>query len=208
MDYRHIGRTPATAYYHMVFSLPHELNPVIMGNRSKLLDLLFQSASQTLLKHAWMHEYLGAEPGITMVLHTWGQDLSFHPHVHCIVSAGGFDGQSWIEAKRKNNRFLFPQKSLSNMFKAMFMDGPEKDSSIKWCADKSAILKEIRFKKWNVYLPAGRQVPKPLLDNRTRWCPCGYRDRQIPALREAGTHKIAITRRRIVEVNATQIKFR
>jgi hypothetical protein len=94
------------------------------------------------------------------------------------------------------------------MFKAMFMDGPEKDSSIKWCADNSAILKEIRFKKWNVHLPAGRQVPKPLLDHRTRWCPCGYRDRQIPALREAGTHKIAITRRRIVEVNATQIKFR
>jgi hypothetical protein len=69
-----------TAYYHMVFTLPHELNPVIMGNRSKLFDLLFQAASQTLLKHARMPEYLGAEPGITMVLHTWGQDLSFHPH--------------------------------------------------------------------------------------------------------------------------------
>lgn len=69
-----------TAYYHIVFTLPHELNPVIMGNRDRLFNLLFQAASQTLLKHSRMPEFLGAEPGITMVLHTWGQDLSFHPH--------------------------------------------------------------------------------------------------------------------------------
>uniref|UniRef100_UPI00373FCA7B transposase n=1 Tax=Nitritalea halalkaliphila TaxID=590849 RepID=UPI00373FCA7B len=54
-----------------------------------------------------MPEYLGAEPGITMVLHTWGQDLSFHPHVHCIVSAGGYDGQRWVDAKRKTTDSFF-----------------------------------------------------------------------------------------------------
>ena len=58
-----------TAYYHMVFTLPHELNPIIMGNRNRLFDTLFHAASQTLLRHAKMPEYLGAEPGITMVLH-------------------------------------------------------------------------------------------------------------------------------------------
>ena len=69
----------SAAYYHIVFILPHELNPVIMGNRSNLFDLLFQAASQTLLRHAQIPEYLGAEPGITMVLHTLGQDLSLLP---------------------------------------------------------------------------------------------------------------------------------
>jgi hypothetical protein len=77
-----------TAYHHMVFNLPHELNPLIVGNRNRLFD--------TLLRHAKMPEHLGAEPGITMVLHKWGQDLSFHPHVHCIVSGGGSEGNQWI----------------------------------------------------------------------------------------------------------------
>lgn len=65
-----------------------------------------------------MPGYLGAEPGITMVLRTLGQDLSFHPHVHSIVSADGFDGKCWIDAKSKSNRFLFLQKSMASMFKA------------------------------------------------------------------------------------------
>jgi len=179
-----------TAYYHMVFTLPHELNPVIMGNRSKLFDALFAAASQTLLRHARMPEYLGAEPGITMVLHTWGQDLSFHPHVHCIVSAGGFDGKQWIEAKRKNNRFLFPQASMSKMFKAIFMKEMEKDTFISWTQDKKAVLKAIRFNKWNVYAKA----------------PFGSPDRVVEYLGRY-THKIAITRHRILEVNPTHIRF-
>lgn len=179
-----------TAYYHIVFTLPHELNPVIMGNRSELFDLLFLAASQTLIKHARMPEYLGAEPGITMVLHTWGQDLSFHPHVHCIVSAGGFDGMRWVDAKRKNNRFLFPQKSMAGMFKALFMEGLEKDCSLRWKEEKNAVIKAVRFKKWNVYAKA----------------PFGSPDRVVEYLGRY-THKIAITRHRILEVNATHIRF-
>jgi hypothetical protein len=163
-----------TAYYHMVFTLPHELNPLIMGNRSKLFDLLFLAASQTLLKHARMPEYLGAEPGITMVLHTWG----------------GFDGISWVGDKRKNNRFLFPQKSMANMFKAIFMDILEKDPSILWNTDKNTVLKAIKFKKWNVYAKA----------------PFGSPDRVVEYLGRY-THKIAITRHRILEVNANHIRF-
>jgi hypothetical protein len=179
-----------TAYYHMVFTLPHELNPVIMGNRPKLFDALFAASSQTLLRHARMPEYLGAEPGITMVLHTWGQDLSFHPHVHCIVSAGGYDGNRWIDAKRKNNRFLFPEKSMANMFKAMFMAVLEKDSSILWNNDKNAVLKAIRFKKWNVFAKA----------------PFGSPDRVVEYLGRY-THKIAITKHRILEVNGSHVRF-
>lgn len=118
-------------------------------------------------------------------------DISFHPHLHCIVSAGGFDGKRWIEAKRKNNRFLFPQASLAAMFKAMFMEGLEKDASINWNTDINCLLKTVRFKQWNVYAKA----------------PFGSPDRVVEYLGRY-TYKIAITRHRILEVNATHIKFR
>lgn len=179
-----------TAYYHMVFTLPHELNRLIMGNRSKLFDVLFHTASQTLLQHAQMAEYLGAEPGITMVLHTWGQDLCFHPHVHCIVSGGGYDGQKWVEAKRKNNRFLFPQVSMAKMFKAKFMEVLEHDSTINWAEDKSKTLKAIRYKKWNVYAKAPFGSPARVVEYLGRY-----------------THKIAITQHRILEVTTTHVRF-
>jgi hypothetical protein len=179
-----------TAYYHIVFTLPHELNPLIMGNRAILFDALFAAASQTLLRHARMPEYLGAEPGITMVLHTWGQDLSFHPHVHCIVSAGGATQQGWVEAKRKNNRFLFPQASMANMYKALFMEVLEKNASISWNTGKGALLKAIKYKKWNVYAKAPFGSPAQVVEYLGRY-----------------THKIAITRHRILEVTETHVKF-
>ena len=70
-------------YYHVVFTVPHQLNALMMGNRKQLFNMLFEAASYTLLKFGVDEQYLGAQPGITAVLHTWGQQLSFHPHVHC-----------------------------------------------------------------------------------------------------------------------------
>lgn len=179
-----------TAYYHVVFTLPHELNGLVMGNRKRLFDALFETASQTLVRHAKMPEYLGAEPGITMVLHTWGQDLSFHPHVHCIVSAGGYGGSGWVEAVRKNNRFLFPQRSMAKMYKAFFMEILEKDTGLQWKDCKESVLKAIRYKKWNVYAKAPFGSPAQVVEYLGRY-----------------THKVAITQHRIMEVTATHIKF-
>jgi len=90
-----------TPYYHFVFTLPAEFNSLIIGNRKALFKLLFDAASQTIMNHIRMKNYLGVDCGITMVLHTWGQQLNLHPHVHCIVTGGGFDGHKWIKAKRK-----------------------------------------------------------------------------------------------------------
>jgi hypothetical protein len=143
-----------TAYYHLVFTLPHELNPLILGNRKELFKLLFDSVSQTILQHAKMPEYIGAECGITMILHTWGQELTFHPHVHCIVTAGGYDGEKWIEAKRKKDNFLFSENSLKKMYKAKFLDGIAKLELKKEGLDYPKIIREIGFKKWNVYAKA------------------------------------------------------
>jgi hypothetical protein len=180
-----------TAYYHLVFTLPHELNPLILGNRKELFKLLFDSASQTILQHAKMPEYIGAECGITMILHTWGQELTFHPHVHCIVTAGGYDGEGWIEAKRKNNKFLFPEKSLQKMYKAKFLDGIAKLKLKKEGLNYPKIIREIGFKKWNVYAKAPFGGPAQVIEYVGRY-----------------THKIAITKHRIVSVSDKEVSFR
>ena len=94
-------------YWHVVFTLPHELNPVAQGNPALIYRLLFKAASQTLLEFGRNPRWLGGELGITMVLHTWGQNLGQHIHVHCIVTDGGLspDGQRWMTPVRKG--FLF-----------------------------------------------------------------------------------------------------
>ncbi len=181
-----------TPYYHVVFTLPHELNNLILGNRKILFNALFESASKTLLNHGKNEAFLGAEPGITMVLHTWGQDLSFHPHVHCIVSGGGFDGNNWKTAKRKNNRFLFPEKSLAKMYKAIFMTTLQQNTNLQWGEiNKAALLKSIQYKFWNVYAKAPFGGPAQVIEYLGRY-----------------THKIAITKHRVEEVTEKLIKFR
>lgn len=180
-----------TPYYHLVFTLPHELNSLILGNRKELFKLLFDSASQTILNHAKMPEYLGAECGVTMVLHTWGQDLSFHPHVHCIVTGGGFDGENWIEAKRKKNNFLFAQSSLRKMYKAIFLTQLEKLNLKTEGIDLPKLIKQIGYKKWNVYAKAPFGGPAQVVEYLGRY-----------------THKIAITRHRILSVTDQHVRFR
>jgi hypothetical protein len=87
----------------------------------RVLCTAFEDAtSDTMLNHSRKPEYLGSDCGITIILHTWGQQLDFYPHVHCIVSGGGFDGENWEGAKRKSNNFLFPETSMSTMYKAFF----------------------------------------------------------------------------------------
>ncbi|MCA1852117.1 MAG: transposase zinc-binding domain-containing protein, partial [Beggiatoa sp.] len=107
-------------YFHLVFTLPHEINALAQGNPSVLYGLLFQAASNTLQTFGRDPKWLGGEIGITMVLHTWGQNLSQHLHVHCVVSSGALspDGR-WIPAKRG---FLFPVQALSIVFRGKYLE--------------------------------------------------------------------------------------
>jgi len=180
-----------TPYYHLVFTLPHELNPLIIRNRKALFQLLFDAASQTIINHGRMKNYLGADCGITMILHTWGQDLSFHPHVHCIVTGGGFDGNNWVEAQRKKNNFLFPEKSLSKMYKAIFLTKITKMNLETQDLDLANICNEISKKRWNVYAKAPFGGPSQVVEYLGRY-----------------THKIAITKHRIVALSDTHLTFR
>jgi hypothetical protein len=109
-------------YFHVVFTLPHEMNDLCRFDPCVMYDLLFDSAKQTLLQFGRDNRWLGAQMGVTMVLHTWGQNLSLHPHVHCIVPNGGItkDG-TWQFPRKGNEKFLFPVAALRGVFKALFL---------------------------------------------------------------------------------------
>jgi len=180
-----------TAYYHVVFTLPHEWNPLILGNRKALFKILFDAASETLLNYGKNTELLGAQPGITMVLHTWGQELTFHPHVHCIVSGGGYADGKWVAAKRTSSNFIFPTSGMRKMYKAIFLNKirQSKELNIDGINIKMLIA-ETGKKKWNVYAKAPFGSPAAVVEYLGRY-----------------THKIAITKHRIINVSENNVSF-
>jgi hypothetical protein len=131
-------------YYHAVFTIPHQLNSLVLGNRKAMFDLLFDAASYTLLKFAADEKYLAAQPGIIMVLHTWGQQLSFHPHIHCIISGGGIDkDKRWKEAVKAKHKFLFPTKAVAEVYRSYFL------KQLQQQIDKGIItMSEEQHKDW------------------------------------------------------------
>ena len=116
-----LTRLLPTHYFHVVFTLPAALRPLAHRNRRRIFTLLFQTAAETLLTLGRDPDRLGAQLGITAVLHTWTRELQFHPHVHCIVTGGGLtaDKQHWKPARR---RYLFPVKVLSRLFRGKFLN--------------------------------------------------------------------------------------
>jgi hypothetical protein len=109
-------------YFHVVFTVPSSLRTIFRRNQRAMYRLLFAAASRTLLRLGDDPKRLGAQLGITAVLHTWTRELNFHPHLHCIVTGGGLspDGTKWIAARRK---YLFPVKVMAKLFRGLFLDG-------------------------------------------------------------------------------------
>ena len=108
-------------YFHVVFTIPEEIAPLALQNKRVVYNILFAAASQTLLTVAGDRKHLGARIGFLAVLHTWGQSLSHHPHIHCVVTGGGIskDGSRWIRCKGK--RFFLAIAVLSKMFRGKFL---------------------------------------------------------------------------------------
>ena len=108
------------SYFHIVFTLPHELSALALQNKRLLYDLLFRASAATLLELAGDPKHLGADIGFLGVLHTWGQNLHHHPHIHYVVPAGGLapDGSRWISSSR---RFFLPVAALSRVFRGKFV---------------------------------------------------------------------------------------
>ena len=186
-----------TTYFHVVFTLPQELRSLCMGNRTLLFNLLFEASHYTLTTLAANERWLGAQPGIVSILHTNGQDLSFHPHIHCIVTGGGIDKYGkWIAEKRKNGMFLFPRPELEKTFKSYFI----KRLAVYFQQDLLRIDDEHSFhesmlaihqKDWNVYAKAPFGGPAQIVEYLGRY-----------------THKVAITAHRITEITDTTITFK
>jgi Putative transposase/Transposase zinc-binding domain len=176
-------------YYHVVFTLPHELNSLVMGHRKTLYKLLLDASAQTLLCFAKDLKYLGATPGIISVLHTWGQQLSFHPHVHCIVSGGGItDDNVWRNATKNKWRFLFPVKAMSQVYKAKFLQALQKlidcgEVKLVSGSDKKELLNLLYSKDWIVYAKAPFGGPHAVIEYLGRY-----------------THKVAISNHRITSI--------
>lgn len=112
-------------HFHAVFTLPAELRALVRFRREALFGMLFACASQTLLELGREERHLGAQLGLTAVLHTWTRELLFHPHVHCIVTGGGLapGGRRWVDSRKK---FLFPVKVMGALFRGKFLDGLRK----------------------------------------------------------------------------------
>jgi hypothetical protein len=105
-------------HFHVVFTLPSELRELVRAYEASLLDLLFASAVETLLQLASDPKRLGGLLGITAVVHTWGRNLIFHPHLHCIVTGGGLDAEGgWVDSYE---RYLLPVKVLRRLFRGKF----------------------------------------------------------------------------------------
>jgi hypothetical protein len=177
-------------YYHVVFTLPHELNSLLMGHRKLLFKLLFDASAQTLLCFANDAKYLGATPGIISVLHTWGQQLSFHPHIHCIVSGGGItDDNEWKEATKNEWRFLFPVKAMSIVYRTKFLRAlkqmiNKREVTLPGTADVKQLLNLLYQKDWIVYAKASFGGPQAVIEYLGRY-----------------THKVAISNHRICSIN-------
>jgi hypothetical protein len=177
-------------YYHVVFTMPHELNGVVMAHRKLLFKLLFDASAQTLLTFAKDPKYTGATPGIISVLHTWGQQLSFHPHIHCIISAGGLTGDNnWKKVTKNDRRFLFPVKAMNIVYRAKFLQSLQQmitkgEVTLPDKTDGKRLVNLLYQKDWIVYAKAPFGGPHAVIEYLGRY-----------------THKVAISNHRIQSIN-------
>jgi len=172
-------------YFHLIFTLPHVLNGLILGNRKILLALLFKAVSETLLEFG--RSRLGGRIGFITVLHTWDQTLKDHFHLHCLVAGGALslDHSRWIGARPN---FLFPVTALSRVFRGKFLDLLEKNIDRGKIPAADNEIKASRQKSWVVYAKKPFGSPQTVLDYLGRY-----------------THRVALSNDRIVKVENGEV---
>ena len=189
-------------YYHVVFTLPHVLAPLALQNKALVYRLLFRAAAETLLQIAADPKHLGAKIGFLAVLHTWGQTLLHHPHLHCVVPGGGLspDQRRWIPCGHK---FFLPVKVLSVVFRGKFLDALERAfekhkltlagqlTPLQSPAEFAALLRAAAHRNWVVYAKRPFAGPAQVLPYLSRY-----------------THRIAIANSRLVAMADGRVTFR
>jgi hypothetical protein len=188
-----------TSYFHVVLTLPHQLNPLLLRNPRRLYNLLFQAASQALLDLAQGWPRLQALPGFTAVLHTWNQDLLLHVHLHIVTTAGGTNPEStrWIRAK---NNFLVPVRALAKLLRGKFLDGLEQacrqgnlclPPSLQHPAAFKRLVRNLRRIKWYAYTKPPFDRPKHVFSYLAHYI-----------------HRTAISNQRLVAFDGQTVTFR
>lgn len=149
-------------YFHLVFTVPEELNRVIRSNQKLLLKALMQAAGMSLLKLALDPKLLGGKIGVLAVLHTWGSTLEYHPHVHCLVPGGAFlkDTRIW---QASNDSFFLPVKALSRVFRGMFLE------ALSGLVPESEIPEGLYKHDWVVFCKATVQGPEKVIEYLSRY---------------------------------------
>lgn len=182
-------------YFHAVFTVPDSLNTIFLMNQKVMYSLLFKCASETLTHLALDKKYLGAQIGIISVLHSWGQNLSFHPHIHCIIPGGGLS-VSGIEFKRSKKKFFIPVKVLSRKFRGKFLHYLNKEvliGNIKVPDNIDfKILKDRLYSiDWVTYCKPPFKTPNHVIEYLGRY-----------------THKVAISNSRIISYENGNVAFK
>jgi hypothetical protein len=194
------NRLLPTRYFHIVFTVPEFLNGLFYINQRSCYDMLFKASSQALQKATGNPAFLGAQSGAVSVLHTWGQSLSYHPHIHSLVPAGGLDpdGQEWINTSKK---FFVPVKALSKIFRAVFFGLLEKalKNNELIIPEKDDVfyrnLKKIKQKAyqqfWHIHIKKTFKGAGQVISYLGRY-----------------THRVAISNNRIISLNHNIVSFR
>jgi hypothetical protein len=191
-----------TRYVHVVFTLPSQLAPLVLQNKKVIYDLLFRASAETLLEVARDPRHLGAELGFFTVLHTWSQKLGLHPHVHCVIPAGGLslDHTHWVKSR---DRFFLPIHVLRRVFRGKFVAALRQafcDGQLHFHADLSCLaqpkifaawLRPLFRKDWVVYAKPPFGGPQYVLQYLGRY-----------------THRVAISNHRLVSFVDGQVTFR
>ena len=188
-------------YFHIVFTLPAPIGSIAYQNKAAVYAILFEAAAGTLRTIAADKKHLGASIGMTMVLHTWGQTLMHHPHVHCIVPGGGLspDGTSWMSCKPG---YFFPERVLSRLFRRLFLTrlkAAHRASRLRFSGDLerlaapkafAALLAPLRRVEWVVYAKRPFAGPGQVLAYLSRY-----------------THRVAISNRRLLALDNGRVSF-
>jgi hypothetical protein len=177
-------------YFHVVFTVPEELNPLAVSHPKLLYDLLFRCASETLLEIAADPKHLGARIGILAVLHTWSQKLTLHPHVHCIVTGGGLsiDGDRWVGCR---SDFFLPVRVLRKLFRGKLLAALKAAGrSGEFPATHLPDLDALYRKSWVVYCKPPFGSPEQVLAYLARY-----------------THRVALSNSRLVRLEGEEVTF-
>jgi hypothetical protein len=184
-----------THYFHVVFTVPDLLNKLIYNNQNQLYNLLFTCASQTLTELAMDKKYLGAQIGVTTILHTWGQNLSYHPHIHCIVPGGGLSTKG-TEFTHSRKKFFIPVKVLSRKFRGKFMHYlcsliNNQSITVPQDIDFNILKDKLYNIDWVVHCKPPFKTPESVIEYLGRY-----------------THKVAISSNRIISVKDGIVTFK